>query len=50
MAKYFSEGEFKRCVPSCSINDMDKEFLDILDKIREDSGIPLILNCAYRSV
>lgn len=50
MAKYFSEGEFRRCVPSCSINDMDKEFLDILDKIREDSGIPLILNCAYRSV
>ena len=50
MVKYFSEGEFNRCVPSCSMSDMDKDFLMLLDKVREDCGIPLILNCAYRSV
>ena len=49
MSKYFSEGEFNRCVPSCSMNDMDSDFLLLLDKVREDCGIPLIINCAYRS-
>lgn len=48
--KYFSEGEFNRCVPSCSMRDMDSSFLELLDRVREDCGIPLILNCAYRSV
>ena len=47
--KYFSEQEFKNCIPSCSIEDMDKEFLELLDELREQAGIPLILNCAYRS-
>ena len=49
MSKYFSPAEFKRCVPSCSIEDMDGGFLDLLDKVREKAGIPLVLNCAYRS-
>lgn len=49
MSKYFSPSEFKRCVPSCSIEDMDGGFLDLLDKVREKAGIPLVLNCAYRS-
>ena len=47
--KYFKEEEFKECTPSCSIEDMDKDFLELLDKLREQAGIPLILNCAYRS-
>lgn len=47
--KYFSEGEFNRCVPSCSMRDMDSSFLELLDRVREDCGIPLILNSAYRS-
>lgn len=50
MAKYFTDGEFRKCIPSCSIDDMDSDFLDILDNIREDAGIPLKVNCAYRSV
>ena len=50
MVKYFSEGEFNRCVPPCNMDDMNKDFLLLLDKVREDCGIPLILNCAYRSV
>lgn len=49
MAKYFSDREFKNCVPSCSIDDMDKDFMELLDKVREDAGIPLVINCAYRS-
>ena len=31
------------------LDDMDKDFLELLDKLREQAGIPLILNCAYRS-
>lgn len=50
MSKYFSPSEFTKCVPSCSINDMDKGFLLLLDKVREKAGIPLVINSAYRSV
>ena len=49
MSKYFSPSEFKKCVPSCSIEDMDGGFLALLDKVREKAGIPIVLNCAYRS-
>lgn len=50
MAKYFSPSEFKRCTPSCSIEQMDVHFLDLLDAVRERAGIPLVLNSAYRTV
>ena len=49
MAKYFCEKEFNNCTPSCSMSDMDSEFLELLDKVREECGIPLVLTCAYRS-
>lgn len=49
MSKYFKPAEFTRCTPSCKIDDMDPTFLDLLDKVRETAGIPLVLNCAYRS-
>ena len=48
-SKYFKPEEFERCNPSCSIEDMDQDFLDLLDDLREKAGIPLVLNCAYRS-
>lgn len=48
-SKYFKPSEFQACVPSCSIDDMDGAFLALLDDIREAAGIPLVLNCAYRS-
>ena len=48
-ARYFSESEFRRCSPSCSIEDMDDEFLYMLDSVRHEAGIPLVLNSAYRS-
>lgn len=47
--RYFSQAEFKRCTPSCSITQMDENFLRTLDKVREYAGIPLVLTCAYRS-
>ena len=50
MSKYFSAQEFKRCTPSCDITQMDAGFLQVLDEVREGAGIPLVLNCAYRSV
>lgn len=49
MSKWFAPSEFKKCVPSCRIEDMDAEFLEILDRVREAAGIPLVLNSAYRS-
>ena len=49
MSKYFSPKEFKACTPSCDISRMDAGFLALLDEVREAAGIPLVLNCAYRS-
>ena len=48
-AKYFKDAEFMACDPPCSIEDMDARFLSLLDDIRQRAGIPLVLNCAYRS-
>lgn len=47
--KYFSAQEFKRCTPSCSIEDMDEEFLRKIDEVREKAGIPMYMLSAYRS-
>lgn len=49
-AKYFSEKEFKACVPSCSLQDMQQHTMARLDNAREIAGIPFVLNSAYRSV
>lgn len=48
-AKYFQPAEFRRCTPPCSIDDMQQNFLTLLDAIRERAGVPLVLNSAYRS-
>lgn len=47
--RYFGESEFPRCSPSCSLRDMDGTFLESLDKARELSGIPFVINSAFRS-
>ena len=49
-AQYFQDAEFRKCVPPCTIDDMQQVFLDKLDELRFYAGIPLVLNCAYRSV
>ena len=48
-AKYFSEAEFRRCTPPCSLQDMDQQFIRQLDAARASAGIPFVLNSAYRS-
>ena len=48
-AKYFSESEFKKCTPKCSLQDMDQSFMSKLDTARNIAGIPFVLNSAYRS-
>lgn len=48
-SQYFSESEFRRCSPPCSIEDMEEEFLDVMDDIRRKAGIPLLISSAYRS-
>lgn len=49
MYRYFTEKEFNACTPSCSIIDMDGDFMEMLDKLRDIAGIPIVINCAYRS-
>lgn len=49
MSKHFSDSEFKKCVPSCSIGDMNANTLARLDTARDLAGIPFVLNSAYRS-
>lgn len=48
-AKYFKESEFRVCVPSCSLQNMQQHTIDKLDAAREMAGIPFVLNSAYRS-
>ena len=49
-AKYFSEGEFQKCTPPCSLQDMNQGTMSRLDTAREIAGIPFVLNSAFRSV
>lgn len=49
-AKYFNESEFKRCVPPCSLQDMDQQLMRQLDNARHQAGIPFVLNSCFRSV
>lgn len=47
--RYFTEEEFKKLTPSCSLSDMDVDFMRRLDYARHIAGFPFVLNCAYRS-
>lgn len=47
---YFSEDEFRHCVPACLKSQMDEKFMKRLNKARRNAGIPFVLNCAFRSV
>lgn len=48
-SKYFIEDEFRKCSPTCSLQDMDPVTIKMLDTAREIAGIPFVLNSAYRS-
>ena len=47
--KYFSQVDFSGAKPSCSIKDMDRDMLTVLDNAREISGTPYVINSAYRT-
>lgn len=49
MYKFFTNDDFKRSTPSCSISDMSPELLSKLDRAREIAGIPFVVLSAYRS-
>lgn len=48
-SKYFSENEFKRCSPSCSLQDMQQTTMSKMDTAREIAGIPFVITSAFRS-
>ena len=47
--RYFKPEEFQACTPSCSIEDMNEDFLQRLDDARNICGVPFHLNSAFRS-
>lgn len=48
-SKFFAPKEFQRCVPPCHIDDMDQHFLNVLDAVRSEVGMPLRINSAFRT-
>ena len=48
-ARFFKESEFRACTPSCSLQDMKQDTMDMLDMARQIAGIPFVLTSAYRS-
>lgn len=48
--RYFSENDFKRACPACSLSDMSCDLLDRLDSARAIAGVPFVVNSAYRSL
>ena len=45
----FSEDEFRRATPSCSLSDMDPAFMNRLQTARDLAGCPFVINSAYRT-
>lgn len=48
-SRYFKEAEFRRCSPTCSLQDMKQTTMSKLDTAREIAGIPFVLTSTYRS-
>lgn len=47
--KFFKPEEFKKCIPACSIDQMDEDFMQKLDDARTLCSYAFVLNSAYRS-
>lgn len=47
--RYFTEEEFNKLTPSCSLSDMDPDFMRRLDSAREICGFPFVVTSAFRS-
>lgn len=48
-SKYFTEKEFNKCTPTCSMQEMNQDTINRLDAAREIAGIPFVINSGYRS-
>lgn len=48
IVNHFSESDFQKCVPPCSIKDMEDTLLSRLEYARVLSGFPFVLTSAYR--
>ena len=46
---FFSDNDFNRANPACTMGDMNPVFLEMLDEARELAMVPFILNSAYRT-
>jgi zinc D-Ala-D-Ala carboxypeptidase len=44
--KYFKLSEF--ACPCCGANNIDRKFVELLDKIREEYGKPMVVKSGYR--
>lgn len=47
---YFTEEEFNRCTPPCSLLDMDAQFMYGLDMARSFARVPFKITSAFRSL
>lgn len=47
--RFFSENEFRTLTPSCSLSDMDEDFMCRLDNARALAGFPFVITSAFRS-
>lgn len=50
MTDYFPDSDFEKCDPPCNKDQMNGEFLDLLNQAREISAIPFIPTSAFRSI
>lgn len=48
-SRHFTEEEFNKCNPTCSMQEMKQSTIDKADLVRDLIGQPLFINCAYRS-
>lgn len=47
---YFTEEEFKRAIPACTLSDMSPKLMVLLDQARKYAGVPFKINSAFRTV
>lgn len=47
--RYFSQRDFDKCVPPCNIDDMSRNFMELLDSARHIANIPFIPTSGFRS-
>ena len=49
-SKHYTEADFNRCTPSCSLQDMNQSTMDMLDKATDISGVKYRFTSAARTL